>query len=78
VRTPGGRAIAVEVTTPVPTLERGYKFRVLGDELRDRGFGFTGEPTGRPPLPDETVKARRGVGVERVACTWSDADRNLP
>jgi hypothetical protein len=60
---------------PLPDLEVGHRFRVLGDELRDRGFGFTGEPTGRPPQPNETEGARRGVGVERVARMWTDADR---
>jgi hypothetical protein len=60
---------------PLPDLEVGHRFRVRGDELRDRGFGFTGAPTGRPPLPDETAMARHGVGVERVARMWTDADR---
>jgi hypothetical protein len=51
----------------------GYRFRVLGDELRrPSGFGFTGEPTGRPPLPDEAVSARRRVGpLEDRARTWT-------
>jgi hypothetical protein len=47
VRSASGRAVAVEITTPVPCLEVGFRFRVLGDELRGQGgFGFTGEPQG--------------------------------
>jgi hypothetical protein len=34
VRSAGGRPVAVEITTPLPYLEVGYRFRVLGDELR--------------------------------------------
>jgi hypothetical protein len=77
VRSAGGRPVAVEITTPLPTLEVGFRFRVLADELRrPEGFGFTGEPTGRPPLPDEAATVHRRVGrVERVACTWTDAHR---
>ncbi len=56
VRSASGRAVAVEITTPSVGLDHGHRFRVLGDELRrPGGFGFTGEPTGRPPLPDETT-----------------------
>jgi hypothetical protein len=50
---------------PLPELEVGHRFRVLGDELRDQGFGFTGESTGRPPLPDEAQDALRRAGVHR-------------
>jgi hypothetical protein len=75
VRSPGGRAVAVEITTSLPDLEVGHRFVVLGTEIGSSGVTFTGAPTGRPPLPDETAKARRGVGVERVARTWTDADR---
>jgi hypothetical protein len=47
----------------------GYRFLVLGDEIRLSGaFGFTGEPTGRPHLPDEAATVHRYVGqVERTA-----------
>ena len=34
VRSAGGRPVAVEITTPLPELEVGFRFRVLGDELR--------------------------------------------
>ena len=63
VRSAGGRAIAVEVTVPSVGLEHGCLFRVLGDEVRrPNGFGFTGEPTGRPPLPAEAATVHRHVG----------------
>ena len=77
VRAASGRAIAVEVTVPSAGLEHGHLFRVLGDELRrPSGFGFTGEPTGRPPLPEETASVHRHVGrVETVARAWTDAHR---
>jgi hypothetical protein len=77
VRSAGGRPVAVEITTPLPELEVGYRFRVLGDELRrPDGFGFTGEPTGRPPLPEEAATVHRHVGrVERVAHAWTDVHR---
>ncbi len=77
MRSAGGRPVAVEITTPLPYLEVGFRFRVLGDELRrPNGFGFTGEPTGRPPLPEEATAVRRHVGqVERAARTWTDAHR---
>jgi hypothetical protein len=66
VRTRHGRVVFVEITTPVPVpeLEVGFRFVVLGDELRrPHGIGFTGEPTGRAPLPDEAAGARRRVGT---------------
>jgi hypothetical protein len=77
VRSADGRPVAVEITTPLPELEVGYRFRVLGDELRrPDGFGFTGEPTGRPPLPEEAATVHRHVGrVERVAHAWTDVHR---
>jgi hypothetical protein len=77
VRLPGGRPVAVEITTPLPELEVGYRYRVLGDEIRLSGaFGFTGEPTGRPSLPDEAATVHRHVGrVERGARAWTDAHR---
>ena len=66
MRSAGGRPVAVEITTPSPCLEVGYRFRVLG----------TGEPTGRPPLPEEATAVRRHVGqVERTARTWTDVHR---
>jgi hypothetical protein len=35
LRSAGGRPVAVEITTPMPELEVGYRFRrLLGDELR--------------------------------------------
>lgn len=77
VRTANGRPVSVEVTVPSVGLDHGYHFRVLGDEIRLSGaFGFTGEPTGRPPLPEEAAAVRRRVGqVERVARNWTDAHR---
>jgi hypothetical protein len=67
----------VGVTVPSVGLEHGHLFWVLGDELRrPNGFGFTGEPTGRPPLPDEAATVRPHVGrVERTARAWTDAHR---
>ena len=77
VRSASGRAVAVEITTPLPELEVGYRFRVLGDELRLSGaFGFTGSPTGRPPLPEEAATVHRHVGrLETEARVWTDAHR---
>ena len=76
VRSASGRPAYVEITTPAPLLEHGARFRVLGDELRrPDGFGFTGAPTGRPPLPQEAADATRKVGVHRAAVTWTDAHR---
>jgi hypothetical protein len=34
VRSAGGRPVAVEITAPLPELEVGFRFRVLGDERR--------------------------------------------
>jgi hypothetical protein len=68
VRTPSGRAVAVVITTPLPDLEVGCRFRVLGTEIGGSGFRFTGEVTGRPPLPVEATEARRRV---------SSADRRV-
>ena len=46
VRSAGGRPVGVETTTPSAGLEHGFRFHVLGDEVRrPGGFGFTGEPT---------------------------------
>jgi hypothetical protein len=71
LRSASGRPVAVEITTPLPGLAVGFRFCVLGDELRrPNGFGFTGEPTGRPPLPEEAATAHRRVGrVEGEAHT---------
>jgi hypothetical protein len=57
VRTPSGRAVAVVITTPLPELEVGYRFRVLGTEICSSGFTFTGEPTGRPPFAEHSANA---------------------
>lgn len=66
----------MEVTTPVPGLEVGQRFTVLGNEVHGQAFGFTGEPTGRPPLPDELTAARRSAGVRRDRPTaWTDQHR---
>jgi hypothetical protein len=70
VRSPLGRPVAVEVTTPDVGLEVGFRFAVLGDECRrPHGFGFTGEPSGRAPLPDEipTGRRRRGARTRQAA-----------
>ncbi len=77
MRTASGRPVSVEVTVPSVGLDHGYRFRVLGDEIRLSGtFGFTGEPTGRPPLPEEAATVRRHVGpVERAASIWTEAHR---
>jgi hypothetical protein len=78
LRAPSGRVVAVEITSPtLPDLEKGYRFRVLGNEIGTRGFRFTGEPTGRPPLLAESAVARRAVGHHRDAevRVWTDADK---
>jgi hypothetical protein len=51
-RTRSGRACAVVVTTPLPGIEVGYRYRVLGDELRrPGGFGFTASRPGGHRYP---------------------------
>jgi hypothetical protein len=82
IRAASGRVVAVEVTSPaLPEIERGFRYRVLGNEIRavNGGFGWTGEPTGRPPLPAESAGARRPVGGHRGSTEgrreWTDADR---
>lgn len=80
MRTAGGRVCAVVVTTPLPELEVGHRYRVLGNELGSSGFRFTGEPTGRPPLPDETRDALRPVAKPQQktsSIAWTDEDRAL-
>jgi hypothetical protein len=77
LRSPSGRVVAVEVTSPLLGLEVDYRFRVLGDEIGavDGGVGFMGRPTGRPPLPTETSAGNgnaRMVGSERE---WLEAQR---
>ncbi len=60
---------------PSVGLEHGHLYRVLGSELGDDGFRFTGEPTGRPPLPGDEP-TRNGSG--RTGATphkWTEADR---
>ena len=47
-RSAGGRPVAVEITTPLPYLEVGFRFRVLGDELGDGGRFRVHEPADRP------------------------------
>jgi hypothetical protein len=67
VRSAGGRAVAVEVTVPTLGLDHGCRFTVVGSEIGHSSFRFTGVPTGRPPLPAETVQAGPRVGqVERA------------
>jgi hypothetical protein len=65
VRAPSGRVVAVEVTSAaLPDVEAGHRYIVLGNLVDERGrFRFLGEPTGRPPLPDETRQARRNGAV---------------
>jgi hypothetical protein len=75
VRSAGGRAVAVEITMPLPDLEVGYRFRVLGDEIKDRGFGFTGAPTGRPPLPEEAPNRNGAARARSSRQVWSDWHR---
>jgi hypothetical protein len=77
VRAPSGKPTFVEVTAPLPELERGARFLVLGNELRrPAGIGWTGQTDARPPTPDEQVEALRRVGqVERVANAWTDEHR---
>jgi hypothetical protein len=66
------------VTTPdLPGVEVGSRFVVLGTEIGylDGRIRFTGEPSGRPPLPEETVVPRVGThALERKQ--WTDADRD--
>lgn len=67
MRSAGGRPVAVEITTPLPLLEVGFRFRVLGDELRrPHGFGWTGHTDARPPTPQEAQEALRPVGSHRA------------
>jgi hypothetical protein len=80
VRAASGRAIAVEITTPVPEPEVGYRFAVLGNKVGRSGFRFVGEPSGRPPLPDEAKAAMRPAGrhsspAEGPRREWTAADR---
>jgi hypothetical protein len=76
VRGVSGRPLCVEVTVPSVGLDHGHRFRMLGDEIRHPGFGFTGEPTGRPPLPEEAATVRRHAGrLEDAARTWTDVHR---
>jgi transposase-like protein len=67
VRAPSGRVVAVEVTSAaLPDVEAGHRYVVLGNLVDGAGkFRFLGEPSGRPPLPDEERKARCRV-VARV------------
>ena len=68
VRSPSGRVVAVEITTPTTGLEVGRRLRVVGNEIDDTGCRFTGEPGGRPPLPEEATGAGRRVGTHRRLC----------
>ena len=72
MRSAGGRPVAVEITTPLPYLEVGFRFRVLGDELGDGGFGFTSQPTGRPPLPED-APTRKAQHRQQTAIPASTA-----
>ena len=81
VYAPSGRPLYVEVTSHAPELEHGLRFAVLGTEFSmtsDR-IQFTGEPTGRSPLPDETATTRKRAGshngVEHDHRPWTDDDR---
>ena len=78
VRSAGGRPVCVEVTAPSVGLDHGHRFTVLGNEISmtSSRIQFTGEPTGRPPLPEEVAGVRRHVGrLEDAARTWSDVHR---
>ena len=77
VRSPSGRVVAVEITSPVAGLEVGRRFRVVGNEIGDAGCRFTGEPGGRPPLPEEATGAQRRVGTHRRRYTEDDKRRVL-
>ena len=75
-RSPLGRPVAVEITTPDVGLEVGDRFAVLGTEISMTSgrVQWTGEPTGRAPTLDEPVVPRAGSHtLERRA--WTDADR---
>jgi hypothetical protein len=74
-RTSSGRVVAVVIMTPLPELDAGYRFRVLGNEIGDSGFRFTGEPTGRAPLPEETPKRTAAIGTRSTPRKWSDGHR---
>ena len=67
VRSPLGRPVAVEVTTPDVGLEVGYRFAVLGTEISMTSgrVQWTGTPTGRPPLVEEATAPRRRGGSHR-------------
>jgi hypothetical protein len=79
VRLPSGRPAYVEITTPLPDLEVGYRFAVLGTEISmtSSRIQFTGERSGRPPLPEETARARNGGARTRgnTPKAWTEADR---
>jgi hypothetical protein len=57
VRSPSGRIIGVEITAASGGLEVGRRLGVLGNAFGDECF--TGESSGRPPLPEEATGARR-------------------
>jgi hypothetical protein len=73
VRTPGGRAVAVEITTPLPELEVGHRFAVLGTEIGSSGFKFTGErPGGR------RCRRRQRRRADQRGFTGARGARNAP
>ncbi len=51
-------------------LEVGQRFLVLGDSFECAGPGvyFTGTPTGRPPLPAETLRRNDTDGRRGKMC----------
>jgi hypothetical protein len=61
VRTASGRPLHVDVTVPSVGLDHGHRFTVLGTEISmtSSRIQFTGQPTGRPPLPVEASTVRR-------------------
>jgi len=79
VRSPSGRVAYVEITTAdVPGLELGFRFRVLGSEISmtSNRIQFTGVPSGRAPLPEETAAARKRAAQTRGSPqAWTEADR---
>jgi hypothetical protein len=73
VRRRSGRPSYAVVTSPEVGQPHGLVFVVLGDHLSDE-VDWTGEPTGRPPLPAETPQRRSG-GTRESPREWTDEHR---
>ena len=77
-RSPLGRPVAVEITTPDVGLEVGYRFAVLGTEISMTSgrVQWTGTPTGRPPTLEDAAAALVRTGTHALEHrVWTDSDR---